>query len=356
MIGLYVHIPFCATKCAYCDFYSLKYNKEDVEKYVEELCRRLKNNDTVFDTVYFGGGTPSIIGADNLIKILSNIHYKKDAEITVEVNPKTFKNDFFIKIHNGGFNRISIGLQSTDSKELKFLTRNHKSNDVANAVELAKQAGFNNISLDLMIGLENQTNITIKNSIDFCLGLDITHLSCYMLKIEENTPFASMNLKLPSDDDVSNMYLFLCDYLESNGFEHYEISNFSKKGFKSKHNLIYWNCENYLGLGPAAHSYINGKRFYFPNDINYFLNGNNYIFSEYGGGLFDHLMLKLRLNTGIKFDFLKNNGFQLNNTFLKKLKLLEKNNLINIDNEGFALTNKGFLVQNSILCELTEDL
>ena len=331
MFGLYIHIPFCATKCAYCDFYSLKYNKETVEKYVEEMCRRLKNIDNVFDTVYFGGGTPSIIGADNLIKILGNIHYKDNAEITVEVNPRTFKKEFFNKLYKGGFNRVSVGLQSANETELEKLTRNHKAIDVVNAVNLAKQAGFKNISLDLMIGIENQTISSLKNSIDFCLNL-------------------------PSDDEVSNMYLFLCDYLENNGFEHYEISNFAKSGFESKHNLIYWKCENYLGLGPAAHSFINGKRYYFPNDINYFLDKNEYIYSEDGGDLFDYIMLGLRLNSGIKFDYLKNNGFNLDDKFKKKLELFEKNELIKLNSNGFALTNKGFLVQNSILCELTEDL
>ena len=356
MFGLYVHIPFCATKCAYCDFYSLKYNKETVEKYVEEMCRRLKNINNVFDTVYFGGGTPSILGADNLIKILGNIHYKDNAEITVEVNPRTFKKEFFNKLYEGGFNRVSVGLQSANETELEKLTRNHKAIDVANAVNLAKQAGFKNISLDLMLGIENQTISSLKNSIDFCLNLDITHLSCYMLKIEKNTPFANMNLNLPSDDEVSNMYLFLCDYLENNGFEHYEISNFAKSCFESKHNLIYWKCENYLGLGPSAHSFVNGKRYYFPNDINYFLDKNEYIYSEDGGDLFDYIMLGLRLNSGIKFDYLNNNGFNLDNKFKKKLELLEKNDLIKLDCNGFALTNKGFLVQNSIICELTEDL
>lgn len=356
MVGLYIHIPFCATKCAYCDFYSLKYNKDIVEKYVEETCRRLKNIDTVFDTVYFGGGTPSIIGESNLIKILKNIHYKANAEITVEVNPRTFKKNFFNDLFKNGFNRISIGLQSANDNELKGLTRNHSSQDVKNAVSLAKQAGFENISLDLMLGIENQTISSLKKSMDFCIELEPTHLSCYMLKIEENTPYAKMKLSLPSDDEVSNMYLFMCDYLKENGFRHYEISNFAKKGFESRHNLIYWKCENYLGLGPAAHSFINGKRYYFPNDINYFLEGKEFIYSEDGGDLFDYIMLGLRLSEGIKIDHLLKNGFVINENFLKKLKLFEDNGFLNLTDTGFSLTDKGFLVQNSILCVLTEEL
>lgn len=356
MTGLYIHIPFCAVKCAYCDFYSLKYNRDIVKKYVEVLCQRLINIDTAFDTVYFGGGTPSIIGADELSKILSFVKFKNGAEITVEVNPKTYKNDFFEILFKNGFNRISIGLQSGVDSELKSLTRNHSSKDVEIAVNQAKKAGFKNISLDVMIGVEGQTMKSLKHTLDFCIKQQPTHISAYMLKIEENTPFAKMNLNLPDEDEVSDMYLYLCDYLKQNGYEHYEISNFSKKGFESKHNLIYWQCENYLGLGPAAHSFINGKRYYFPNNIDYFLEGNESVFSENGGDLFDYIMLGLRLKKGLDFKLLKQKGFKLDTAFLNKLGKYKDCGLINISDTGFSLTDKGFLVQNTILCDLMEDL
>ena len=259
MLGLYIHIPFCAVKCAYCDFYSLNYNSSLVSKYVETLCKRIKNIDKVFDTVYFGGGTPSLIGAENINKILGCVNFREDAEITVEVNPKSYKSNFFKKIYEGGVNRISIGAQSANDNELKLLTRKHNFDDVKRTVSDAKEAGFENISLDIMIGIEQQNISSLENTLSKCIELKPTHISCYMLKIEENTGFYNLKLNLPSEEEVSNMYLFLCDYLEKEGYNQYEISNFSRENRESKHNLLYWECEDYIGLGPAAHSFIEGK-------------------------------------------------------------------------------------------------
>ncbi len=351
MIGLYVHIPFCATKCAYCDFYSLKYNKTAVEDYVEEMCRRIKNTDFVFDTVYFGGGTPSIIGAESLSKILSNVKYKEKAEITVEVNPKSYKSDFFETLYKGGFNRISIGMQSAVDDELKMLTRNHKFCDVVRTVENARKAGFENISLDIMLGIQGQTLKSLKQTLDKSMELNPEHLSCYMLKIEEGTPYANMKLKLPDETKVSDMYLFVCDYLNNNGYSQYEISNFSKEGKQSRHNLLYWKCEDYLGVGPAAHSLIDGKRYYYPNDINYFLNGNKMVFEDFGGDLYDYVMLGLRLSEGIELSKLDGNI-----RFIKKAKKYCGFGYGKIENNRFSLNEKGFLVQNAILTDLLEEI
>ena len=351
MRGLYIHIPFCAVKCDYCDFYSLKYNKQIVEIYVEEMCRRIKNIDYTFDTVYFGGGTPSIIGAENLSKILNEVKYKDNAEITVEVNPKSYKNDFFDILIKNGFNRVSIGMQSGVDGELLSLTRNHKFCDVEETVLKARNAGFNNISLDIMIGIEGQTTLSLKESINKAIALKPEHLSCYMLKIEEGTPFAKANLDLPNDTEVANMYLFLCDYLKQNNYLQYEISNFAKENMQSKHNLLYWKCEEYLGLGPAAHSFINGKRYYFPNDIDYFIDGNEMIFEDFGGDLYDYIMLGLRLKEGINIS--KLNG---NKNFINKIYKYCENGFGSVNNNFFSLNEKGFLVQNSILCDLLEEL
>lgn len=356
MTGLYIHIPFCATKCAYCDFYSLKYNKDTVSKYVEEVCRRIKNIDVIFDTVYFGGGTPSIIGADNLIRILSCVNYVKNAEITVEVNPRTYAPLFFEKLFKSGFNRISIGLQSAIDNELKSLTRNHLALDVENAVLKAKNAGFINISLDVMIGTQHQTINSLKQTLDFCIDLDVNHLSCYMLKIEENTPFSKMNLDLPDETQVSDMYLFLCDYLDKNGFKQYEISNFAKGDKFSRHNTLYWECENYYGIGPSAHSFINGKRYYFPNDINYFFDKKDMIFDCEGGDLYDIIMLGLRLKKGINLEHLKEKGYNLSDIFYKKLKFYAENGFAKYNDDVFSLTPRGFLVQNTILTDILEDI
>jgi len=349
MLGLYIHIPFCANKCEYCDFYSINYNTNIVENYVEEVCRRLKNIDFVFDTVYFGGGTPSLIGSDNLIKILKEVKYRNNAEITVEVNPKSYKNDFFDDIYKAGFNRVSIGMQSGVDSELKFLTRKHKFDDVVSTVELARKGGFKNISLDLMIGLQNQTFDSLEESIEKCISLNPEHISSYMLKVEENTPFFKKNLDLPDDDIVSDMYLFLCEKLTKEGYYHYEISNFARENKQSKHNLIYWNCDEYLGLGPGAHSFLNNKRYYFPNDINYFLNKNEMIYLEDGGSDYEKAMLGLRLSNGIDIS-------NFNDSFIKKAKKYTDLGYGFLENNRFKLNEKGFLIQNTILTDLLEEL
>ncbi len=352
MLGLYIHIPFCAKKCDYCDFYSLNYSKDIVEKYVEVVCNRLKSSDKVFDTVYLGGGTPSLIGANNLAKILNCVKYKQNAEISLEVNPKSYKKDFFDEIYKAGFNRVSIGMQSANDSELKILTRNHSFNDVKQTVELARKAGFDNISLDIMLGISLQNINSLKFTLEKALELNPEHLSCYMLKIEEKTPYFTRcdELKLPDDDEVSDMYLYMCKFLKDNGFEHYEISNFAKNNKKSRHNLIYWHCEEYLGLGPAAHSFVNGKRFYFPNDIDYFMNYNNdMIFDENGGNLEEKTMLGLRLNEGIEIS-------NFDKKVLNKLNKYCNIGLANIINNRFVLNEKGFLVQNTILIDLLEEL
>lgn len=356
MLGLYIHIPFCAVKCSYCDFYSLHYSKEIVGKYVEEVCRRIKKLNCSFDTVYFGGGTPSIIGAENLSKILSFVNYNDGAEITVEVNPKSYKSDFFETLNKNGFNRISIGMQSANDDELKLLTRNHNYFDVTCTVNKAREAGFKNISLDVMLGIQKQTPESLSYTLKKCIELNPEHLSCYMLKIEENTPYSEMNLILPDDDIVSDMYLNTCNMLESAGYNQYEISNFSKSGFESRHNLIYWNCEDYIGIGPSAHSLIDGKRYYFPNDIDYFLAGKEKIFDDYGGGIYDYIMLGLRLKNGISSDIITKKGYKLSESFLNKFKKYCELGYACFDGNNYFLTPKGFLIQNTILCELLEEI
>lgn len=353
MKGLYIHIPFCAVKCGYCDFYSINYNSNTVEEYVENLCSRLNNTDEVFDTVYFGGGTPSIIGAENAVKILSCAKYKENAEISIEVNPRSYKKGFFEELVRGGFNRVSIGMQSADDGELKLLTRKHTVKDVENAVNSAISAGFKNISLDLMLGIQGQTIDSLKKSLDFAIGLNITHLSCYMLQIEENTPFYNMELSLPDEKSVTEMYLFLCDYLKKNGFNQYEISNFAKEGYQSRHNLLYWNLDEYIGLGPSAHSFWDNKRYYYPNDINYFLSGNNWIYSADSGDTYDYIMLGLRLSKGINLERIKD---FVTPDFKKKAQKYVSLGYGLITDGFFKLNEKGFLIQNTILTDLLEEI
>lgn len=356
MIGLYIHIPFCAKKCDYCDFYSLNYNTETVRQYVDETCRRVKKLNHTFDTVYFGGGTPSLIGAENIAKILSCARKTQGAEVTVEVNPKSFKKNFFQEIFKAGVNRVSIGLQSANDKELKLLSRTHNSDDVRTAISLARQAGFENISLDVMIGIENQTAKSMLDTLEFCVENKATHVSCYMLKIEEGTPFSMRKLNLPDEDEVSDMYLIMSEYLAKNGYNHYEISNFALDGCESKHNLIYWHCDEYIGIGPSAHSLISNKRYYFPNDIKYYLDGFDMKYSEVGADLYDYIMLGLRLKEGISFSKAEKLGLKNKEKFIKKLEKYKQNELLDFDEEVVFLTEKGFLLQNTILVDLLEEI
>ncbi len=362
-IGVYIHIPFCESKCAYCDFYSLKANEETYENYKAVLCRHLVDSKarlSVFaDTLYFGGGTPSLLGGKRIaeiVKVAKENFLLKDAEITVEVNPKEHLYEDFKIMADAGVNRISIGLQSSNNNELKALSRRHNPEDFLQTVSDAKRAGITNISADIMLGIPHSTKDSLINSIDFALSARVTHISCYILKIEPDSAFGKLGadmLNLPNDDDVCDMYLLMSQHLKSKGFKHYEISNFALPGYCSKHNLKYWNQEQYLGLGPAAHSYINGKRYYFERSLEQYLNDPKHVIDSEGGTLEEYIMLRLRLSDGITFNELKTRyNMEPKTDFLKKCKMYFDNGYATFDDNRFALTSKGFLVSNTIISDL----
>ncbi len=356
-LGLYLHIPFCKKKCAYCDFYSGIFTEEMLDRYTDALIKSLKKwggkLSRPINTLYLGGGTPSLLN-HRLIPLLDavreNFDVKSDAEITLEINPQPDIEAILENAKKAGVNRLSIGAQSSDAQTLKILGRTHTPDNTQNTVKIAKKLGFSNISLDLMIGLPNSNLETLKNDLDFLLGLEPQHISCYILKIEQNTAFYKLQntLNLPDEDNVSDQYLFMCEYLKKNGFSHYEISNFCKNEMESKHNLKYWKCKEYLGLGPAAHSFINGKRFYYPKNLKEFINGNEPVFDAIGGETAEKLMLALRLSDGIETKNLPQKA-------INKCKLLAKNGLGILENDRFALTDKGMLVSNAIITEILED-
>lgn len=348
MKGLYIHIPFCKRKCGYCDFYSINLNSDLAVKYQNEIKNRLKNYTTVFDTVYFGGGTPSIIG-DGVADILSVVKTANNAEITAECNPDSATDLFLSTAVKAGVNRLSIGLQSANDDELKTLTRPHTARDVETAINKAREYGISNISLDVMMGYKGQTINSLKSTLDFCIRMNVNHISAYMLKIEENTAFAKSQDIISKDDDLAKLYEFCCDYLEENGYCQYEISNFAKTGFECRHNLIYWNCEDYLGLGPAAHSFWQGKRYHFNRDISAFLEGDDMICDGDGGDFDEYVMLRLRLNSGLLFSDLESRGYTLPRDFIPKCKTLSQNGFAEFDGTSLKLTKKGLLVQNSVL-------
>lgn len=361
-IGLYIHIPFCKSKCPYCDFYSGRANENDYDKYIKVLSENIrfwstKTKKTV-SSVYFGGGTPSILGAERLSILLNKI--KEDftiadnAEITVEVNPDSGKNLDFDLLKLTGFNRISVGLQSAVEQELKALGRIHSINDVEVTVKRAQKAEIKNISLDLMLGIPFQTIDSLKKSIDFCANCGVTHISSYILKIESGTVFERIQnkLELPDEDSQAQLYLFAVDYLKKLGFEQYEISNFAKVGCESRHNINCWKCGEYIGIGPSAHSFFDGKRFYYSRNMEDFINNKTY-FDCYGGDKEEFIMLSLRLKSGLNFKEYKE---RYNEDFPEdKIRIIRKYAKIGymiLNNDCAYFTPKGYLVSNAIISEL----
>ncbi|MDP4110248.1 MAG: radical SAM family heme chaperone HemW, partial [Bacillota bacterium] len=282
-LGIYVHVPFCRSKCGYCDFCSVAgADLKLKDKYVKAVIEHMRESASLsksytVDTVYFGGGTPTSIGEKLLIKLLSAIRksfsVSKSAEITVEANPESAGLKTLKRLRKAGFNRISIGVQSSNDAELKALGRIHTYADAETAVKNARAAGFDNLSLDLMYGLPGQTQEVFLASAAKIMALSPEHISCYALKLEPGTPMCLAAPPLPSDDAVADMYLDVTKHLESAGYEHYEISNYAKPSRRSRHNQKYWDLSEYLGFGPSSHSFFGGRRFSYTKDIEAYVNG-----------------------------------------------------------------------------------
>ena len=360
-----MHVPFCEKKCNYCDFYSSFVTEELLDRFTESLINSVKEwggnlKNRPIDTIYFGGGTPSLMNKRletvlNVIKAEFNV--LDSAEITLELNPSGNVLPILKSAKKAGVNRLSIGMQSGIDSELSLLGRRHTKTDVLNTVKYARETGFDNISIDIMTGLPNSSCDTLKESLDFALTLSPEHISAYILKIEENTAFyrKKESLNLPDDDAQAEQYLFMCEYLKSKGYTHYEISNFCKTGKESCHNLKYWHCEEYLGLGPAAHSFLDGKRFYYPRDLKAFINGNSPEPDGNGGSVQEYIMLALRLCDGFSQQSLYETfGITLPVSFFEKCKLFEKGNLLKYENGNISLTENGMLVSNTVISELLE--
>ncbi len=361
-IGLYLHIPFCKSKCPYCDFYSFSGKETEKDEYTKVLneivLSSISSLQSKGDTLYFGGGTPSVLGAKNLATLVNTCKkdfLTDDAEITVECNPHGLNEDFFKTLYNCGVNRISMGLQSAIDNERRILGRLSDRNQVENAVKTAQNVGFENITLDVMLGIPNQTESSFNETLQFCISLGVPHISAYMLKLEENTHFYKNQHKynFPDDDLTADLYLQMCETLEENGIMQYEISNFAKKGFESHHNLKYWHCEEYLGLGPSAHSFMDGKRFYFDRDFNAFMNGNPPINDGFGGNFTEYAMLNLRLVEGLNENkVFERFGHSIPKEIYEKSEIFIKNGYMTKTENGIALTRNGFLMSNTILSEI----
>lgn len=362
-LGIYLHVPFCASKCQYCDFYSFAGDAMQIDRYVDSMCREIQRTAPAFagrpvDTVYFGGGTPSLIGGKRLSTLLQAVRaaffVMEDAEITVECNPDSMGDDLLSALKESGVNRLSIGVQSAHDDELRMLGRCHTFVQAEQAVLRAKRVGFDNISLDLMYGLPDQTKERFLQSVDALLKLEPAHLSCYSLKLEPGTPMAERSPVLPDGDTQAELYLKLCDTLEKAGYLHYEISNWAKPEKHSRHNSRYWKQSDYLGFGPSAHSCIAGKRFAYSDHLAEFCTDPQTIEEEVIAGFPPHaeyLMLCLRTSDGIStaaFEEKFNCSFA---PYAEKLRALQATGLTKETAEGWRLTDAGFLVSNLIITD-----
>lgn len=372
-LGLYIHVPFCRSKCQYCDFYSLA-TKDDklIDGYLDAICDHIKEAGELapgykVDTIYFGGGTPTFFGADGLAVILTAIRRNFDvdnsAEITVEANPDSVSDRLLHRLHAEGFNRVSLGIQSDDDEMLKKLGRPHTYAQAVTAYQRIRKAGFRNVSVDLMYGLPGQTLADWQETLDNVLRLLPEHVSCYGLRIEEGTPFWDYKdmLNLPDDDTQAEMYLSAVETLRGRGFRQYEISNFCRKGLLSKHNMKYWTGGEYLGFGPGASSDFAGKRFTLKRDLQAYITA-----IREGGDIIEdmqeipvrerageYLMLRLRTSVGISATEYER-MFML--PFAPLEEVLEKRrryfHATQTDSGRWVLTPKGYLVSNDIITDL----
>ena len=372
-LGLYIHVPFCRSKCQYCDFYSVT-TKDDklMDQYLDAICDHIKEAGALapnykVDTIYFGGGTPSFFGAEGMAIILTTIrrHFDVDtaAEITFEANPDSVNDRLLHRLYAEGFNRVSLGIQTDNDETLKKLGRPHTYAQAVNAYQRIRKAGFRNVSVDLMYGLPGQTLRTWQETLDNVLKLLPEHISCYGLKVEEGTPLYEYKdaANLPDDDLQADMYLAASEMLRSRGYRQYEISNFCRKGLYSRHNMKYWTGGEYLGFGPSASSDFAGKRFTLSRDLTTYIQG-----IRDGGEVMDevqdiplrerageYLMLRLRTSQGIAADEYER-LFLL--PFEPLAEVLSKHRAFGytgINDEGrWHLTPKGYLLSNTIISDL----
>lgn len=372
-LGIYVHIPFCRSKCQYCDFYSLT-TKDDklLDSYIDALCAHIKEAGALapnykVDTVYFGGGTPSFFGSDGLATLLTAIRRSfdvaSDAEITFEANPDSVSDKLLRRLRAEGFNRVSLGIQCDDDGILQKIGRPHNYAQAVTAVERIRRAGYRNVSVDLMYGLPGQTLDGWEKTLRRVLALNPDHISCYGLKVEERTPLYQYKdlCHLPDDDAQADMYLAAVEILRTKGYRQYEISNFAKKGLVSRHNMKYWNGGEYLGFGPDASSDFGGKRFTMVRDLMGYIDG-----VKTGGTVLaeiqeipqreragEYLMTRLRTTAGIRGEDYERRYLLPFPPLEAAMERFSKQGMATKTSDGrWCFTPEGFLVSNSLISDL----
>lgn len=372
-LGIYIHVPFCRSKCQYCDFYSLSVKDDKLmDGYLTATVNHIKEAGALapnykVDTIYFGGGTPSFFGAEGMATILTavrrNFDVDTNAEITFECNPDSVSDKLLGRLRAEGFNRVSLGIQTDDDELLRKLGRPHSYAQAVSAFHRIRKAGFRNVSVDLMYGLPGQTLRAWRETLEHVLELNPEHISCYGLKVEEGTPLYEYKdyAKLPDDDAQADMYLTAVDVLKGYGFRQYEISNFARKGLYSKHNMKYWTGGEYLGFGPSASSDFAGKRFTLCRSVQSYISGirdKGQIIDEVDeiparerAG--EYLMLRLRTISGIHPETYEKTYLL---SFAPLEDILERNRqlgyAVHMDDGRWHLTPKGFLISNTIISDL----
>ena len=377
LLGIYVHVPFCVQKCRYCDFCSFADLNDDVKaEYKKALITDIRSAAEYFghhtvDSIFFGGGTPTCLFADDLGKILDAIldgyNVSNEAEITLECNPATANKDDFAALVSKGFNRLNMGLQSVHERELSELGRIHSFEDFKRTYADARAAGFENINLDLMYGIPFQTEGSFAETLDTVISFAPEHISAYALKIEPGTEFYRRceELVLPDEDAEYNMYKLADVKLSEAGYEHYEISNYAKTGRKSKHNLKYWSCDEYAGFGVAAHSLIENTRYSTTSSIKKYLahfNGadpaTHYKIEEKLSAealAEEYIMMRLRLSDGLSPDtYNKKYQTELDRKYIERMYPFIKSGHIKNENGIYCLTADGMYVSNYILSEILD--
>ena len=371
-LGIYIHIPFCIKKCGYCDFYSVKWDEESENIYIHSAINEIKSyyelsSKYVVDSIYMGGGTPSIINPKNLEKIISAIRsiftVEENSEISMEANPNSLSEN--LKIYGEiGINRLSIGIQSLNDNILKRIGRIHNSIEALQAIDRAISFGFENINADVMFNIPGQTVDDINDTISKLVTKQIRHISFYSLKLEEGTPMyllkKNKKIVMPEEDLEREMYYAGRNIMEKHGLMQYEISNFSVKGYECRHNLKYWKQEEYIGIGPSAHSFLGNVRFSNPSDLTeYITSGENGVFErntleemDENDIKFEYIMLRLRLTEGLKFaDFKNKFSIDFKEAYKEQIKHLTENNLIESDDDAIRLTKRGMDLSNYVFSQ-----
>ncbi len=353
--GLYYHIPYCFSRCRYCDFYAAPGAQGVPEAYIDALIRALGRQEVpgAPSSVYFGGGTPSLLAPAQAARLIEAARPAPGAEITLEANPETVSLESLRGFYAAGVNRLSVGVQSASDSQLRRLGRPHTAAEARAALAAARRAGFENISGDIMLALPDYTRGEFDETLALLREGGAVHISAYLLKIEPGSAFGRRPpAGLPGPDEAAAFYLYAVERLAAAGYAQYEISSFARPGREGRHNKIYWDCGDYLGLGPAAHSCMAGRRFYYPADTAGFIAGAQPV-PDGGCGAEDYLLLQLRLSRGLDLaEYRRRGGAPFTPRQRAFLARCEAEGYLSFTPERLVLTPRGMLVQNSILTEL----